>query len=187
MLKNRKTPRRVTLDILECILEGRKCLYLSTPMTNGPRLIALHKSKNLTTDPNDYNELFQEHVFGPNCLDSKSVADRLRKKTGQIVINPACFDISGWSQEDYLLLWCRTIRRFAKEVWFNEGWFYSNGCTQEFLVAQQSGIPTIDLAGTAIRLVDAIHAISAAIPELQEVAISTNSLETTVKDLSQLL
>jgi hypothetical protein len=178
----------VAIQALGTLLGSLKGVYFSTPMTNGLRLIKW-RSQNSHIKPGtpEYEERFAREVLAPNCQEGQRIAQQLRDATGDYVIDPSCFDVKGWSQEDYLSFWCCVIEKYAKEVRFNEGWEYSNGCTREFLAAQRAGIPTKDLAGKIISLSEALHAISNAIPALRKVSIPTNALEVNAKELSKFL
>jgi hypothetical protein len=174
--------------VFSFILGNRKCLYFSTPMTNGLRLVKWRaRTKHLEPGTKEYTEQFIQEVLTPNCQEGERIAQQLRERTGEYVIDPSCFDVEGWSQEEYLSFWCSVITRYAKEIRFNEGWAYSNGCTREFLAAKQAGIITANIEGNRISCLEAIQAISSAIIELQEVSIPTRVLEATVKELSNLL
>lgn len=176
------------IEAFGCVVGNKKCLYFSTPMTNGLRLIKWRRqNSHIKPGTHEYDQLFIREVLVPNCQEGQRIVQQIRDATGDYVIDPSCFDVKGWSQDDYLSFWCSVIERYAKEVRFNEGWAYSNGCTREFLAAQKAGIPTVDLAGNIISLAEALHAISNAIPELRKVSIPTSALEATAKELSNLL
>lgn len=176
------------IDVFACILGNNKCIYFSTPMTNGHRLIKFRIQNNhLVLGTRDYLEQFTNEVLEPNCREGQIIAEELREQTGEFVIDPSCFDAKGWSQEDYLNFWCAVIHKYAKEVRFNDGWAFSNGCSREFLAARIAGIPTTNLSGENISVQQAIDAISLAIGELERVSIPTSALQATTTELSKLL
>lgn len=186
MTKHNIHPATAALEILSCALGDRKCIYFSTPMTNGPRLLELHRNNShILKNGQDYHRLFRELVLRPNCEEGRKIAENIRDSRSDLVLDPSCFDIEGWSQEDYLELWCNVIIRYAKEVQFNTGWQYSNGCVTEFLTAKQHSIPTFDLDGQYIQTKQAIQNVQGALSELADLGIDVSKIQTSYQKLQQ--
>lgn len=72
---------------------------------------------------------------------------RQAQTDGTPVITPAPFEVQEWGQPEYLAFWEELIRTRVRAVRFNRNWEFSNGCTFEFVVAQDAGVRTLDVAG----------------------------------------
>ena len=83
----------------------------------------------------------------------------------------------------YLSFWVDVIRRFAAEVWLNEGWEYSNGCTYEYYAAYRAEIPCFTLDGQQVELASAIKLISAALNDMTLANMDTIKIESTLKSM----
>ncbi len=118
--------------------------YVSTPITTGPRMYDAFKQVNVASqqalkekDP----QLFQKEVMHANICAGEEFAmsirmlqkkDTTKQYTG--VICPATFFAKGWAQEHYMSFWERIIETFVDAIHFNNGWQYSNGCVEEYLI-----------------------------------------------------
>jgi hypothetical protein len=122
----------------------------------------------------------------PNCEDAKSVAIRLRKKHGCFVIDPSCFFVEGWPQEDYLELWCRVVERYASIVILNDGWEYSNGCVTEYITAVSHGIETLNIHGESITLEVALTLLSVSIDAYGQMGMQNNDICKGYRDLARI-
>ncbi len=86
----------------------------------------------------------------------------------------------------YLSFWVDVIKRFAAEVWLNEGWEFSNGCTYEYYAAVEAGIPCFTIDGQKIDVPSAIELISVAIEKMSLVNMDTASIESTLEKLRKM-
>ena len=84
-------------------------------------------------EPQKFNEL----VMKPNITDGERFGQSLRDRGYHLVIVPGQFFAKGWTQEHYMSLWRRVIIQFSKRTAFNQDWFWSNGCAEEFLITIQ--------------------------------------------------
>jgi len=172
------------VEVLDCVLAGEKAIYLSTPVTNGPRALEWKvRNSILTEGSQEYKELYKKSIIVPNCEDAKSVAIRLRKKHGCFVIDPSCFFVEGWSQRDYLELWCGVVERHASIVVLNDGWEYSNGCVTEYIAAVSRGIKTMNIHGESIPLEAALTLISVSINTYSEMGMQNDDIGKGYRDL----
>ena len=84
-------------------------------------------------------------MIEPNRAMVRAIVEHLRADLCRVVIDPTSFpDREGWTQPDYHAFWAAVIERFAGTVVFADGWQYSNGCSYEFLIAQTTGVETLD-------------------------------------------
>ncbi|MES0048725.1 hypothetical protein [Mesorhizobium sp. M0053] len=144
------------LQAWECALVDTPVVYLSGPITTGPRLVeSLRSGKGDALD-----------VVRLNASDIVETAARIRRSRYEVVVEPASLSIKGWSQHDYLKLWARLIERHVKLMLFMPGWEYSIGCVTEFVQAVRHKIRTESLSGSTITLSDARRLLQAAIADL---------------------
>lgn len=162
---------------IECAVKALSCLYsarvvyLSTPVTGGPLILC-------------DNGMTRDQIIAKNLFHSEVCAKDIAFKTSAPVINPARFMMQDWPQDAYIHMWKEVIASVATEVWFNEGWEYSNGCAQEYLRAIECGLETFDYGGKILRIDDAIDALSRAIELLNSRGISVMILEIVLKGLA---
>lgn len=161
-----------------CAVPPEGAIYVSTPVTNGPRIIsALKNNPHIMGQRAEEVQRFkQKEVIAPNCKAAQAFANKLRQERGEVVIDPSCFFVEGWSQQDYLDLWEKVICEFASSVIFNVGWQYSNGCVYEFSVAVNKGLPTYVHDGSVVDVDCAVPMILNAATELEDVGVETSTL-----------
>lgn len=176
------------LAFVPCLMAGPKAIYVSTPITNGERLLGWLRgvSPELKADVASYEAQLREQVIAPNCADGTQFANKVRNDTGREVIDPAPFMVPGWTQEEYLDLWEQVIVQYASEVRFNDGWAYSNGCAQEYLIATKAGVPRYDSSGQPLSVSQACSLLQKVIPALQYAGLSTGILEDVLLQLRNL-
>jgi hypothetical protein len=159
---------------LDCALNGEKGVYASSELTTGRRAYDLvrqhgadsvhHLREILGEDPH------RSLILERNCEEASAFAQRLRAELGgaEMVITPAPFEAPGWSQAEYLHFWETLLRTRVKAVYFNQAWQYSNGCTFEFAVACEAGVPTFDSDGEPLPLERGIGLVESALRDLEE-------------------
>ena len=157
---------------MDCVLNGEKGVYASSELTTGRRayeLVRQHGAESV----HQLREILGEDphrslILDANCEEASSFARRLRAELGDVqVITPAPFAAPGWTQAEYLHFWETLIRTRVRAVYFNQAWQYSNGCTFEYAVAREAGVPTFDDAGQPLPLERAIGLVEDAIGELE--------------------
>lgn len=168
------TQIRVALTMIRCTLPADKAIYVSTPITNGKRLLPWRASlpECVKQDKQAYEALLLDNIIKPNTHDGHLFAQQVRVQTGRPVIDPTPFMADDWTQADYIEFWSCVIEDYAAEVWFNDGWEYSNGCAQEYLVALKCGIPTLDSNGQALPVHRACAMLDSVIPLYQDMEVS---------------
>lgn len=130
----------LVLQAWQCLLGEAQVIYISGPITTGPRWIAAVETGNRAA----------HLVVEENCREIRAAASALRKKTDQFVLEPASLHVESWSQEHYLALWTTFIERHASAVTFVSGWPYSIGCALEFERAISHKITTSTLDGETV-------------------------------------
>jgi hypothetical protein len=175
LLDNPERQRELDLfvGVLGSIVENRDAVYLSGPLTTGPRFLRWYTSRGrmLESDPPRYESAHRAEVIQPNVAMIRSLAHRLRQAKGWQVIEPTAFEVPQWSQEDYRYFWGRVIERYACRVVFVDGWEYSKGACYEFLVAVGRALETLSQEGTPITLAQARARIDAAVREMHELGV----------------
>jgi hypothetical protein len=119
------------LDAVRGTLPVERLIYLATPINGGPSIVRSIEATERSA------ELVEE-----NIRRARAIAARLRQDTGDHVFDPTCFaKYDGWDQRDYIGVCLAILERFAHTVVFADGWEYSRGCLQEYLMAVTLAIP----------------------------------------------
>jgi hypothetical protein len=167
---------------IDCVLNGELAIYCSNELTTGRRLYDILREHGLKTASELKKKMgqpwFETNIFGANADSAKEFAKSVRSSLSDdpMIITPAPFTAPGWSQPEYLAFWETLIRTRVKAVWFNENWEFSNGCTFEFAVALDAGVPTFDHLGSALSRQKAIQSVEKAIHRLTEEEFDTSKL-----------
>ena len=155
-------------EFFDTISTGREAVYLSAPLTTGPRLVSWHRDlHSRASDPAAQHESeFRRAVFTPNQAAASDFARALRLRLGRPVIDPTSLpDQEGWTQVDYRVFWERVIERVVGRVVYMDGWATSDGCSYEFYVAIRSGCETLRASLEPLTLQAGIEAIAEGIRE----------------------
>ncbi len=173
---------QIVFSAIDCVLNGEKAIYCSSELTTGLKLYEAMKNKGVTSRAALEEKLGKEwvklNIFGVNEKSANSFAQSVRHTLSDktMVITPAPFSAPGWSQPEYLAFWETLIRTRIKAAWFNRNWQYSNGCTFEFAVAQDAGIPTFDRNGDVLDRQTAIESVRTAVERLSSEGFDTSKL-----------
>ena len=134
--------RAMAFSALDCVLNGEKGIYASSELTTGARAYRLLDERGFRST-RELGEPQLGAMLKANMEEAGRFAARIREHFGgrELVITPAPFNAPEWTQAEYLAYWEELIRTRAKAVYFNEGWEMSNGCTFEFAVALEAGVP----------------------------------------------
>jgi hypothetical protein len=116
-----------------------------------------------------------EEYLRPNAESTNEFAASVRRaQTGQTpVITPAPLFVHGWGQPDYNGFWKELIDTRVGSVRFNSDWQFSNGCTFEFVEAQEARIHTLDAHGKLLTPDAAAELIQEAITQFADLDTST--------------
>lgn len=172
--------QKIILSMADCFVAGRKATYCSSELTTGLRLYTA-VWENGVTDRHKLKdklgaEWLRDHVFAINEKAANEFAAIIEGKQKHTTISPACLFVPEWGQHDYLSFWETLIKTRISEVWFNENWQYSNGCTFEYMAAKQASIPTLDKDGNPLEPTQALALIQQAIILLNAKKIDTSKL-----------
>lgn len=129
---------------------SQRTIYLSTPITTGPRLLrwlADNRGAISASKASDSVDLVRHEVVNDNIgrlgpLREKLLADH---PNGHL-IDPTSLDVPGWEQWEYHRFWSEVLIAFADEIVFADGWELSTGCTVEYIVGLNHEIPMFDSA-----------------------------------------
>jgi hypothetical protein len=174
---------------IDCVLNGELAIYCSSELTTGVRLYEALREHGVKTASELKKKMgpewYEAHIFQANVLSATEFAKSVRAKSGDetLVITPAPFSAPGWSQPEYLAFWETLIRTRIKTVWFNENWEFSNGCTFEFAVALDAGVPMFDHLGNPLSRQKAIQAVEKAIHRLSAEEFDTSKLRENLERL----
>lgn len=175
----------MALSAVDCVLNGSPAVYASTELTSGRRLYDALREYGVRTATELRKKLgdawFEANIWNANVSRAhdftKFVKDERRRLGDDTeVITPAPFTAPGWSQPEYLAFWELLLRGRIDSTWFNENWQFSNGCTFEFAVAQDAGLPTFDAQGETLTLRAGLILMEQAVQRLEEEGFDTEKL-----------
>ena len=145
-------------------------VYVSTPITTGPRLLEWLAANRKQAASDGTAEIVREEVIAENLIHLGPVRDRVRAQSpASQLIDPTEFNVPDWSQWEYHRFWVEVLNLFVDKVVFADGWELSTGCTIEYATGLRAGIPMEDARGRTItptaaarRLRDAAEVLAAA-------------------------
>ncbi len=178
----------IAVSSLDCVLNGEKAIYASTELTTGKRLYDTLREYGLKTADQLRDrmgaEWFRGHLWNVNVDMAVRFARDIRGRlAGALVITPAPFTAPGWNQTEYLDFWKELLRTRIKAAWFNANWQFSNGCTFEFAVAHEAGVPTHDEEGNTIPIRVGMRQISDAVRHLEADGFDASKLRQNLERL----
>jgi hypothetical protein len=158
----------MAFSAMDCVLIGQKGVYASTELTSGERAYALLAENGCRATP-ELAEARRGELLATNIAAATRFAATLRAHFAgtEMVITPAPFLAPGWTQAEYLAFWEELIRTRVKAVYFNHAWEYSNGCTFEYAVAAEAGVPAFDADLRRLPIGDAIARVERAVVNLE--------------------
>lgn len=167
------------LTAMDCVVNGEKAIYCSSELTSGLRAFDQMREHGVKSSAELKGKLgsdwFQKNIFDPNAKLTNEFAASVRQaQTGKTpVITPAPLFVKGWGQPDYNGLWKELIHTRVKSVRFNTNWQFSNGCTFEFVEAQEARVRTLDVNGKLLTPRAAAELIAEAIKQFVDLDTST--------------
>lgn len=180
----KRTPtdtQQIILSMADCFTREEKAVYCSSELTTGIRLYTACTDNGVTDRYALADKLgkdwLRDNVFKVNETAANEFASYIQIKRQHTTISPAALFVPEWGQHDYLSFWETLIKTRISEVWFNENWQYSNGCTFEFMAAKAAGLPTFDPVGGIISSAEGQTTIFRAIEVLGKQNIDTRKLE----------
>lgn len=174
------------IGILRSVVEERKALYLSVPITSGLRFSKWLQRQDEKPDLAHpaHRDSHRREVIEPNRDHARTLARRLREEFGKVLIDPTGLeDLPGWTQDDYRYFWACVIEQYVDTAIFTDGWQYSNGCAFEFLTALRSGANIFSEKLKPLTLEQGVELISSSITQMREAALETKFLESVRSEL----
>jgi hypothetical protein len=162
----------MAFSALDSILNREKAIYASAELTTGRRLYDALREFHVKTADELKNlkgkDWYTANIWDANVKSARDFAAHVRENVGgkTLVITPAPFSAPGWTQPEYLAFWEQLLRTRINSTWFKSDWQYSNGCTFEFAVSADAGLPTFDHEGNPLSVRQAADMIDAAIQSL---------------------
>jgi hypothetical protein len=178
---------KMVFSAVDCLLHRDNVIYCSSELSSGLRLYDALRQHSVKTAAELKKQLgdawYQANIWDVNERSGKEFADAVRAAFPDrtIAITPAPFSAPGWSQPEYLYFWEMLLRERVKSVWFNLNWQFSNGCTFEFAVAHDAGLPTFDRDGQILTRSAGIELIGAAVQQLEREGFDTSKLRANVE------
>jgi hypothetical protein len=172
----------ICISAMDCLLNGEKALYVSTELTTGLRLYDAMQECGVKTVAElkqiKGKDWYTANIWDANLRVGSEFASRVRVNLGGkfMVITPGPFSAPGWTQPEYLAFWEQLIRTRISSVWFNLNWQYSNGCTFEFAVAVDAGVPVFDHEGHALDVREGAQLVDAAVRTLMKNGVDVTKL-----------
>jgi len=154
--------------------------YISTPHSTGKLMYDYLIKNNLKKleKGNPVHEIIREEILSKNEASSKTLKNNLTKLYGPYVINPTEVGYFGNTpQRKGLALWRKFIRKYVKRMVMNEGWEYSNGCVEEFFLANAEQIELLDHKLQPINVRQSSYDIVGAIKDVKSLELPCEKLE----------
>jgi len=173
---------QMTFSALDCVLNGEKAVYCSTELTTGVRLYNEMRACHVKTADElkrlKGKDWYTANIWDVNLKGGGEFAARVRAhlRGTTLVITPGPFSAPGWTQPEYLAFWEQLLRTRISGTWFNHNWQYSNGCTFEFAVSTDAGVPTFDQQGNAFGVRQGAELIETAIRDLESSGFDASKL-----------
>ncbi len=183
----------MVIKAFDCVVPDNKGVYCSSDVTTGKGLYRLLRQYGAHSRA-ELKEMLGEGPYAQvmDDLIRKNIergcrfTETLRQRGVENLINPGPFIGPGFEQEHYHYLWERVILKKVYEMWLNEGWEYSNGCTLEYAIAVRKGIPRLEHSGNVIELKEATERVAAAVAELQGYGIYDDNLAQNLARIKEL-
>jgi hypothetical protein len=184
------------LAAFDCVMPDDSGVYCSSDVTTGRRLyFEVYERHGVRSDDELKSKLGAERhaqvldeLVRENIARCVAFTESLRSRGLVNLINPGPLSAPGFTQQHYHYLWERVILKKVYEIYFNEDWEYSNGCTLEYAIGRRKGIPLFDHFGRELRHEEAVRNVERAVAELRSRGIRAEKLErnlSLIKELSE--
>jgi hypothetical protein len=177
------------LQAWECAFLGSSAVYLSGPITTGPRFVEWYRrvGRAMTPTSLEYANALRKDVIDANGRDLREMAIQLRAELHEPVLEPGSLIMPKWGQNEYLLLWSRVIERFIGRIMLMPGWEYSAGCAAELYRAFLHDLPASSIDGVPLTLSHAVELIRNAVEEISKDAVPVSNLRLFADRMATLL
>jgi hypothetical protein len=178
----------MVLSGIDCVIQRDRALYCSSELTSGFSVYQALRERGLKTAAElktQMGEAWYTAIWNPNVKSSVDFAEAVRAGLSDktVVITPGTFSALDWTQVQYLAFWETLLRTRIKSVWFNRNWQFSNGCTFEYAVALDAGLPTFDQGGNVLDREAGIQQMRIAIQGLEWEGFDTSKLRENLERL----
>lgn len=164
--------------------DERNSIYISAPITTGTNFLEWYLTRGIPIkESNEYKKVHYDEIITPNSEKILKFHQELSQKFNTPIIEPASFEMPGWSQDDYLRYWEEVINHSVMKIIFMDGWCYSKGCTYEYFIGLKKGIELVDQNQNPIDKSWAIEHIQKAISEYDKVSIDTDLQKKILKEI----
>jgi hypothetical protein len=176
---------KMVMSAFDCVLPDDAGIYCSSDITTGKGFYFDFLGRYGVKSEEELGQMLgtealknvKNQLVQANVARGIAFSEKLRERGLINVVAPGPFVAKGFDQQHYLYLWEWFIIKKIYQVWFNEDWQYSNGCTFEYAVATAKGIPRHDHEGETLPLDRAIFMIECAQTELKERGFVVNKLK----------
>src|SRR4051812_10507423 len=98
------------VSALRSVITGDEAMYVSSPLTTGPRAFEWHRRNNEAN-----HSTFVVDVVEPNREDARAFVQHLRHEVApKIVVDPTAMpDLADWNQSDYRYFWGRVVEELC--------------------------------------------------------------------------
>lgn len=162
-------------------------VYMSTPITTGPGMVDYLRAGG-DSNPDLNGDLVRSEVIAANMEALPPVRDNIAGTfRNDMLIDPTEVTVDGWSQREYMRFWAEVIELYADQMVMADGWELSTGCTFEFMLAWEIGIPVYDSECKMLDNAHVLELLNNAINTLDEVGrdsqMQAECMELMVSDL----
>jgi hypothetical protein len=153
------------LTVFRSILPEKSAIYVATPITTGRQFYENKHESTIGTFPDCVPHDSRQVVLA-NRDRVRPIINRLREQLKEPLIDPTQVEFRHWSQSEYTNLWRRVIEQFVYKIVFLNGWEYSTGCIQEFLVGCEERLMMFDEQLKVVTMASGKRLIESALDEL---------------------
>jgi hypothetical protein len=168
--------------------EGKKVVYLSTPITTGPRYLDWHRAaKNQAVRPSSADEFaMRSSIMADNMQKVLPLKNSLHQFfPDALIVDPTEINQKEWTQSDYHRFWAEVIRRWADIIVFADGWEYSSGCSFEYAIAMNLDLPAYGSELEVLSESRATELLTAAVARLSEIDLDPSAAEAALDALDK--
>jgi hypothetical protein len=164
---------RSLFQVLDSVLSAKSCAYVAGPLESGRAYYERLAAGDLSSVREENEKRLSDVVL------------RLRKQLHYPVFDSGLLKIPGWSGKDYDVFFRETIRRYAKECWFVDGWEYSTGATKEFVFCFVNETLCLDEAGRPLTVDAGTRLIRDAADFVSSIKLNDAKLRSRIVDLNR--
>jgi len=115
--------------------------YVSTAISSGKLMYDILQQIGCSYEElkQHHSDVLYEQIIKPNIDQGTFLARNIASNVDEPVVSPAIFEARSqrWSQDEYMGMWLRMIEENVGRMVMSPGWEYSNGGTEEYLLAIQ--------------------------------------------------